>query len=268
MEKKRGARWFKLILILAIIVIVVYIIYPTALETVSVFVLMLYCTYRCVKALIIDTKLKKICCIEWWTYTGFLYLALMQNEMDIKSLVSTVITFTAVILFVIRMLITYSKAKDWKEAICFAVFFAFFLFAFSVISVRIEELFGLFRMLTLFVIVSIIKNTEYTNRFVGVIIVCFSYVLSIVIYGVLNSNFLLSSITEVEINFYFAVKNLYSLPDVGFFSSNKEMLGCIIDFVLCRIMDAVVISRLVDIFNEKDLGWFEKRKVKRCNTVQ
>jgi len=163
-------------------------------------------------------------------------------------------------MFAVRVLVIYFRTDDWELELCICFFSFVILFLLAICTVQMEELFFIFKVLSIFSIFSAVKIVGHTNRFLGMLIIIFSYILIIVLNGVLNSEFLLLPLEEACRNFYVAIQSFYELPRLENLNSNIEIMEQIVNFLMCRIMDAVLIGSLVNIMNENHLGWFENRK--------
>ena len=80
--------------------------------------------------------------------------------------------------------------------------------------------------------------------------------------GLLNIRFLNESTAQGWENFYIAIQNIYSLPEISNLTEKNEIIEIICSFVLFRIADAVMLGGLVAIITENDLGWTEERPKK------
>lgn len=242
--------------------------WPEFNEWLFIFCIMSYCTYRCFKAIIENERIKKIACLEWWIYTAFFYFVMNVNKIDTKAIGVVIVVLTTLIMFNARMFILYFRSNDWSKELLILFGGGTLLFVFAVGMVETGLLFWYFKVLTILLVFSAVKMVGHTSRFWGVVIMCGAYVVLVVLYGVLNSNFLLSSVIEGERNFYIAVQNLYALPEIEKLKSSKEIWENIVSFLMGRIMDAVLIGSLVNIFCENHLGWFEKRPCIKENELE
>lgn len=127
--------------------------------------------------------------------------------------------------------------------------------------------FWIFKVLALIIICSGIKISSHIPRVWGIIIILTFYICMIVVNGILNIQLLLDSVDDGWRNFYVAVHNMYSLPDVEEVGDARECVELLVSYVLCRVMDAVLIGGLINIISEKDIGWTEKEHQGERNKI-
>ena len=243
----------KIVFLLIFIAFIIMRCNPETYEMIPYMIMIFFCAYRILGVIITKEKLRiKVCkCIEWWIYTSFLYIVMVQDRIDTKTIGVALIVCAGTVLFTIRMLKKYFALDNVVEELGIALFLILIMFYLAIGMVRVSiELFIIFKILTIFIIFSIVKIAEHTTRFGGMVMMCCSYMLLVVMNGLLNSHLLLSSALEGEKNFYISLQNMYTLPNLETLESTKELWENVVNYLLCRIVDAVLISKLVEIFND------------------
>lgn len=145
----------------------------------------------------------------------------------------------------------------------FSIILVCFMLALIFVEAKGMLFFWIFKVLALLIICTGIESTYHIPRVWGIIIILIFYICMIVVNGILNIQLLLDSVDDGWRNFYVAVHNMYSLPDVEEVGDAREIVELLVSYVLCRVMDAVLIGGLINIISEKDIGWTEKRTSER-----
>lgn len=164
------------------------------------------------------------------------------------------------IIGIIVFFIHYFKCKEWVEELFLAVGFVCFAFLFAVMLYESCFFFWLFKILALFMICTFINIGKKTNRLAGMIIIIGAYVGLVVFNGLLNIELLEGRVEDGWRNYYTAVYNMYSLPELESINGGKnQIVETLANYILCRLMDAVLIGGLVNMISEK------KKEDDKCN---
>lgn len=109
-------------------------------------------------------------------------------------------------------------------------------------------------------ICTFINIGKKTNRLAGMIIIIGAYVGLVVFNGLLNIELLEGRVEDGWRNYYTAVYNMYSLPELESINGGKnQIVETLANYILCRLMDAVLIGGLVNMISEK------KKEDDKCN---
>lgn len=187
--------------------------------------------------------------------------------MCISLLNGNVIGFTESILFIITVILFFgdciyhylNKTDDWVMEIGILFGMVIMLIVFCLIFVQNHiTAFWVFRVFALIILASGLKILPHVSRLMGMVIIIGLYMAMVGISAMLSMNFLLSSTSEWLEAFYRSILNLFSLPilNSGEVDANNiiEIVG---RFLLCRILDAILIGALTNIISEKDRAWLK-----------
>lgn len=262
--KKGIDKEFIILLIAGIILLVLLVILVIInVETSIVIMLgigMLHCTYKFAETFFDNSGIKKMKAFGWVLMIlamNIMMDALYDNVTRFESMVFRGLMIIGIITFFIH----YFKCKEWVEELFLAVGFVCFAFLFAVMLYESCFFFWLFKILVLFMICTFINIGKKTNRLAGMIIIIGACVGMMVLNGFLNIELLEGRVEDGWRNYYTAVYNMYSLPELESINGGKnQIVETLANYILCRLMDAVLIGGLVNMISEK-----KKEDNDKCN---
>lgn len=250
--------------VVVIIVLVIafelwYKVRPDAVMVIVCGIVILACTYGCVDTWYNTVGIKKMKAFGWvLTILAFntMINALYDNVDIFDALILLVFIFIGMIVYIIN----YFKCEEvvgrlWGGTILIGILS---MFALSLVEIRF--FFWLFKILALFITCTFLNTGKKTNRLAGMIIIIGAYVGMVVINGLLNIELLEGRVEDGWRNYYTAVYNMYSLPELESINGGKnQIVETLANYILCRLMDAVLIGGLVNMISEK------KKEDDKCN---
>lgn len=247
--------------IILLILLVILVIINTETSIVTILgIVMLLCTYEFTETFFDNSGIKKMKAFGW-------VLMILAMNIMIDAVYDNVTRFEAMffcglmIIGIIAFFIHYFKCKEWVEELFLAVGFVCFAFLFAVMLYESCFFFWLFKILALFMICTFINIGKKTNRLAGMIIIIGAYVGMVVLNGFLNIELLEGRVEDGWRNYYTAVYNMYSLPEpVRINGGKNQIVETLANYILCRLMDAVLIGGLVNMISEK-----KKEDNDKCN---
>lgn len=261
---KKGIDKESIILLIAGIILLILLVIVVSINAEASIVIllcdgMLICTYKFAETFFDNSGIKKMKAFGW----GLTILAF--NTM-INALYDNVDIFDAIILLafifigMIVYIINYFKCKEvvgrlWGGTILIGILS---MLALSLFEIRF--FFWFFKILALFITCTFINTGKKTNRLAGMIIIIGAYVGMVVLNGFLNIELLEGRVDDGWRNYYTAVYNMYSLPELESINGGKnQIVETLANYILCRLMDAVLIGGLVNMISEK------KKEDDKCN---
>lgn len=226
--------------------------------------IMIFCTYMTCGIILGTIPVKrKIVIIEWLLYIAVLNL-LMNLDAYTKTgaiLFDKIVIIAATITFIVRIFIIYFRSTSIIADIQIIAWFGLMAFVLAVAFMEFNiKIYLFFKFLVLLIIFCGIKMANRANRFVGMLIIIAAYLIMVIMFGALDIKFAYSTMEEAWDNFYLAIQRIYSLPNIDELETTVRIIDVLLSFVIGRIMDAVLIGALVNIFTEKESGWFDKGK--------
>lgn len=215
--------------------------------------LALLSTYKIAEEILSDRKRRKIRRILlWWILAADAVIFLEHNcfGLELSNLGAIFILIGFIYLMVIS--INYIlKDRDLINKIgLFAGWFGvLFVLSFSLVKISIIFMY-FFKILIMFMLLMgllIIKNAPPTVKIVMAIIF---YLGMVAIDVVLTTGFLFSTIDEDVKAIYEVFQRIYCLNPLGKDYQKEELVTAIVDFLMCRIMDVILLGFLSSTFIE------------------
>ena len=218
------------------------------------------CVYMMFDGFIFLKGLRKVLVFRWYIYAiCFSMLSWYLENETIGTIESILFLITVVLVFVEAVNYYLTKVNEWFKEIVILFFMILGLLFFDIVAVQVNiTLFWILRVITLLILICGLKIIPHVNRLLGIILIIALYIAMVAISATLSIDFLFSSISEVCVAFYRNVRNLYTLPEPNAEMSMRNLLEIMGSFLLCRIMDAILIGALVDIIKAKERPWLKR----------
>lgn len=210
---------------------------------------MLFCTYLLAQNVLMKAGWKKIGAVKWWITTCGLYIFYdySLNE-QISGAESIVFVLCLVILFVESMRYFF-QTNDLSNELAILFLWGSFSFFLAILLVNINTyLFFVFRFIVIALLICGLKIALRISRLLGILCIIVMYVLMVVLNGTLSTQLLQADMAVFEDLFYENVRNMYSLPELE--EVTESSLELLINFGICRILDAILLGVLVDILSQ------------------
>ncbi len=232
--------------------------------------LALFSTYKIAEEILSDRKRRKGSRILlWWILAADAVIVLEHNYFGVELSNSGAIFILIGFIYLMVISINYIlKDRDLLNKIgIFAGWFGFlFVLSFSLVKISIIFMY-LFKILIMFMLLMgllIIKNAPPTVKIVMAIIF---YLGMVAIDVVLTTGFLFSTIDEAVKAIYEVFQRIYCLNPLGKDYQKEELVTAIVDFLMCRIMDVILLgflsSTFIEICNSRTKN--QSCKSKECN---
>ena len=202
---------------------------------------------------------KKLSCIFWWfvIIDVLIVLEYICFGTELTELGTVCILIGTVYLAILSISYILKDRDIWNKITIWGGWF-YFLFLLSISSSQINvELMYIFKILTMFMLlmgILIIKNASPIIKILMAII----FYLGMVAFDImLTMGFLFSEVDKTVETIYIVFQRIYCLNPLDLGYSKDELLTNIVDFLICRIMDVILLGFLSSTFIEicsKDLN--------------
>ncbi len=211
----------------------------------------LFCTYCFSITIVLQQGWKKVKCIWWWILAKDAIVILDNiygKEITNFDAVCIIVGFVYLASLSINYIL---NAEDFFNK--FAIFAAWLIFliilSFSALNVSTSMMYIFKIMLMLMLVIGIVMlgNLNITFKIIGAIVV---YVLMIAIDVVLTTSFLYSPVDQGVEAMYQVFQRIYCLNPLTEPYDKGELISSIVDFLMCRIMDVILLGFLSTTFME------------------
>lgn len=191
------------------------------------------------------------------------FVRISMNPNDVAS--NRVCGLISLFLFLLYSFWFLKKAKS----LCDIVFLSAGVVMLAVYAVVISITFSYFtfwafKLLFMFILVCIVFKYAAFGKYISVSSVIIAYIIMVILNAILSGNVLYSLIPDSINNFYSTVSAMYTLPDLEKVPSIEILISNLINFIICRIMDAVLLGSVVNFLfteNSKEIVKQEKKDV-------
>lgn len=205
-----------------------------------------------VHAILENVRWKKLVCIFWWfvTVDAVIVLEFICFGEELTELGTVCILIGTVYLAILSMNYILKDRDLWNKISIWVGWFVF-MFLLSISSSQISvELMYIFKMLTMLMLLMgmlIIKNALPIAKIVMSIIF---YLVMVAFDVMLTTGFLFSTVDKAVEVIYIGFQKIYCLNPLSPDYQKGELLTNIVDFLICRIMDVVLLGFLSSTFIE------------------
>ena len=219
------------------------------MEYILIFIYAIILACKMCQALLVEEGIKrfKFLIFLFYEYYFVIYIQIrLKNEMNfLEALIILIGTTTFIIYEYKKALKEKEKFFKWYKIVTIAVFlcvlYCVLIFSENYILIPVLIIKVLFILIAIYILWNI-KIKE--NGFKNFILMLFLYIVFLTIITILSYNFINN---QCLIGLYNECICLYNLPQIEEFSILA--IDNIINFIICRFMDAILISRAIKIFD-------------------
>lgn len=214
-----------------------------------VFIFAIYVAYKMCQAMLVEDGLKKLKFLIFLFYEFYFVIyiqAKLKNEMSFSEALIILIGTTGFIIYEYKSALK-EREKFIKWSTIVGILLFLFIIYYTLISLQDYELIPvlIIKVLMMLIIIYIIWNIKISeNGFKNFILMLVLYIAFLAVIIFLSCNFINN---QSLIGFYDEYVCLYNLPTMDQFSIIT--MDNIISFIICRFMDAILISRAIKIFD-------------------
>lgn len=219
------------------------------MEYILIFIYAIFLACKMCQALLVEEGIKKFKFLFYLFYEYYfvIYIQIrLKNKMSfLEALIILIGTTTFIIYEYKKALKEKEKFIKWYTIVAIAVFLCvlYYILIFSENYILIPVL--IIKVLIILIAIYILWNIKIKgNGFKNFILMLFLYIVFLTIITILSYNFINN---QCLIAFYNEYICLYNLPQMEEFSIIA--IDNIINFIICRFMDAILISRAIKIFD-------------------
>lgn len=214
------------------------------MEYILTFIYAIFVACKMCQALLVEEGIKKLKFLIFLFYEYYFVIYIqtrLKNEMNfLEALIILIGTIGFTIFEYIKALKEKEKFFKWYTIVAIAFFLCvlYYILIFSENYILIPVL--IIKVLIILITIYILWNIKIKgNGFKNFILMLFLTIITILSYNFINNQCL--------IGFYNEYICLYNLPQMEEFSIIA--IDNIINFIICRFMDAILISRAIKIFD-------------------
>lgn len=214
-----------------------------------VFIFAIYVAYKMCQAMLVEDGLKKLkfLIFLFYEYYFVIYIqAKLKNEMSFSEALIILIGTTGFIIYEYKSALK-EREKFIKWSTIVGILLFLFIIYYTLISLQDYELIPvlIIKVLMMLIIIYIIWNIKISeNGFKNFILMLVLYIVFLAVIIFLSCNFINN---QNLIGLYDEYVCLYNLPTMDQFSIIT--MDNIVNFIICRFMDAILISRAIKIFD-------------------
>jgi hypothetical protein len=214
-----------------------------------VFIFAIYVAYKMCQAMLVEDGLKKLkfLIFLFYEYYFVIYIqAKLKNEMSFSEALIILIGTTGFIIYEYKSALK-EREKFIKWSTIVGILLFLFIIYYTLISLQDYELIPvlIIKVLMMLIIIYIIWNIKISeNGFKNFILMLVLYIAFLAVIIFLSCNFINN---QNLIGLYDEYVCLYNLPTMDQFSIIT--MDNIVNFIICRFMDAILISRAIKIFD-------------------
>lgn len=219
------------------------------MEYILTFIYAIFVACKMCQALLVEEGIKKLKFLIFLFYEYYFVIYIqtrLKNEMNfLEALIILIGTIGFTIFEYIKALKEKEKFFKWYTIVSIAFFLCvlYYILIFSENYILIPVL--IIKVLIILITIYILWNIKIKgNGFKNFILMLFLYMFFLTIITILSYNFINN---QCLIGFYNEYICLYNLPQIEEFSIIA--IDNIINFIICRFMDAILISRAIKIFD-------------------
>ncbi len=211
----------------------------------------LFCTFKMTQIILKNVGFKKCACIIWWILTidAVIFLEYACFGVEASNFGSIFILIGFVYLMILSISYVLRSESLCNRILVFVGWLGFlFVLSFSLAEIIVfMYLFKVLTMLALLMGIIIIKDASPIVKIVMSII----FYLGMVVFDVmLTTGFLFSSVDKAVEAIYIGFQRIYCLNPLSPDYQKGELLTNIVDYLICRIMDVILLGFLSSTFIE------------------
>ena len=211
----------------------------------------LFCTYCFLITIVLQQGWKKVKCIWWWILAKDA-IVILDNiyGKEITNFDAVCILVGTMYLAILSINFVLKEKCFGHKLIVFLIWLVFlFTLSFSALTISTSMMY-IFKTIIMFVLIIGVLMLSGRNpifKIVGAIIV---YLLMISLDVILTTSFLYSSVDQGVEAMYQVFQRIYCLNPLTEPYDKGELISSIVDFLICRIMDVILLGFLSTTFME------------------
>lgn len=195
---------------------------------------------------------RKAKCIWWWILTADSVILLENTCFNIELTNFDVICILFGLLFLAYLSINYVlKGENFWDKVEILSIWLFLLIAFacsaSIVNTELMYFFKLSIMFVLLLGITVLKDVNIAVKIVMSIIL---YLIMVILDVVVTSGFLFAPADQPVKAMYEVFQRIYCLSPIVASYKREEMITAMADFLICRIMDVILLGFLSSTFVE------------------
>lgn len=212
----------------------------------------LVCTFMLARTILEGKGWKKIGCIFWWILTADCVILLENMCFNAELTNSGAVCILIGLTYLVWLSINYIlNGKDISNKFGILAIWLFLLVLFAFSASRINtELMYFFKLSIMFVLllgIAVLKDMPIVAKILISIVL---YLLMIIFDVVVTSGFLFASADQPVEAVYEVFQRIYCLSPIEARYKREELITAMVDFLICRIMDVILLGFLSSTFVE------------------
>lgn len=212
----------------------------------------LFCTLMFARVLFEEKGWKKVTCIFWWIFIKDCVI-LLENICFNAELTNFDAIFILIgLIYLAWLSINYilnGKELMNKFSILIVWIILLFIFAFSASKIN-TELMYFFKLSIMFILllgIAVLKDMPVVAK---ILISILFYLLMVIVDVVVTSGFLFAPANQPVKAMYEVFQRIYCLSPIAASYKREELITAMVDFLICRIMDVILLGFLSSAFVE------------------